>query len=285
MLNLIKDDFSDFTAYGGATVTRNKTFPIDVFKGGRNILPISNVVPHSRVQNVMGYFNGRENTIKSYNDYTENTASWGLEDGQVYTFVCDICTLDDMTWSSRVFYVNSITNGLHNVTKTNAMEWTRLEVTFTYKTGGSTNVLHIYPNPSGSTYYLSNQKIIKGVNLEEPYSPAPEDGYDYTGSDGAYHIETSGGTDIIKAFKNIPLPNIGETFNMGINVHPFTDMQVGSYLGRETLTPNVTKKVELVQTINVPVSYGMQFITIGVTDPLDFIASNPKILISGDDEV
>lgn len=35
---LIKDDFSDFTAYQGAVATRNKTFPIDVFKGGRNLL-------------------------------------------------------------------------------------------------------------------------------------------------------------------------------------------------------------------------------------------------------
>lgn len=36
--DLIKDDFSDFNAYQGAVVTRNKTFPIDVFKGGRNVL-------------------------------------------------------------------------------------------------------------------------------------------------------------------------------------------------------------------------------------------------------
>ena len=36
--NMIADDFSDFTPYQGATVTRNKTFPIEVFKGGRNYL-------------------------------------------------------------------------------------------------------------------------------------------------------------------------------------------------------------------------------------------------------
>mgnify|MGYP001286506864 FL=1 len=41
--NLIKSDFSDFTAYAGATFTRNKTFPIEVFKGGRNLIPNSGV--------------------------------------------------------------------------------------------------------------------------------------------------------------------------------------------------------------------------------------------------
>lgn len=41
--NLIKNDFSDFNAYSGAVVTRNKTFPIDVFKGGRNLIKNSGV--------------------------------------------------------------------------------------------------------------------------------------------------------------------------------------------------------------------------------------------------
>ena len=41
--NLIANDFSDFTANQGAVVTRNKTFPIDVFKGGRNLILNSGV--------------------------------------------------------------------------------------------------------------------------------------------------------------------------------------------------------------------------------------------------
>lgn len=36
--NLIRDDFGDFAPYAGSIVTRNKTFPIEAFKGSRNLI-------------------------------------------------------------------------------------------------------------------------------------------------------------------------------------------------------------------------------------------------------
>ena len=182
--NLIKDDFSDFTAFQGATVTRNKTFPIDVFKGCRNL----NVGYTSGFNGVNGDITRIDNTAtlkpNGWNDYNAVRFQYDFtqEQGQ-YT----LSFKAKGNINIRIGFVNLVTvDKRYDLVED---KWTFCNITFN-KNVDINGIIRIYMDaqPNQLSYVdIKELKIEKG-DTPTDYSPAPEDGYGYTGSDGAYHI-------------------------------------------------------------------------------------------------
>ena len=266
--NLIKSDFSDFTAYRGATVTRNKTFPIEVFKGGRNYL-----------LNTSNEWKTRSwtNWNSVYQDYVP------VEYGDRYIATVEIENTYDNPVGFRIYpydenmklindYVESefVNPG---TTKTISVEFNVSKTTYKY-----IRFFFRASNVSDSpTIKYRKLKIEKGSTPTE-YSPAPEDGYGYTGSDGAYHIQISGGDNRMKTLSPNTKLDIGNNRINKVTVHPFSNLRIVNNYGGTEYPPINETSAYYKKVVGNGVSYNaIQFWTLEIPDNLDLIASDPSI--------
>ena len=284
-VNKIKDDFSDFTAYRGATVTKNKTFPIEVFKGGRNLLldsknsyqirsSVSSVYPMEYdtlpdgTRRVRRIFDGFPSL--AFATYTNKLLN--LDAGK-YTLSMEIRPTE------KTIFGGMGGSGIKRDCKVG--EWTRIDLTYNIAQGGDLQMYGIYFTIVDDQYKeqwieYRNFKLEKG-DIATDWSPAPEDGYGYTGSDGAYHIQTSGGTNIIKYFKNVGIVPLDNKRSVKVSVHPFLDMAIGNGMVSRNIDTNILSNYNSVFKGNGLTQLGIHFITPNTSNSLDFIASDPSI--------
>ena len=286
--NLIKSDFSDFTAFGGAIVTKNKTFPIEVFKGGRN-LAINGNVP-TRLGRMIVTEQG-EDFVKlklpsgATVEYINFNSIQNLNTGDEITLNFNIELLTQNISNYRVRY--GLRNNVFPDTPILISSGVNYFVQGFNEIGENPSVraqpiLIFDGNPNEDLeFVISRRKVTLGFNDNEPYSPAPEDGYGYTGSDGAYHIQTSGGGHTLKFLATGVYLDNDVDVNVKGDYHSFNDNLV-LWSNRTNISPkpipsNSTYEYNEKGKTTAVGGVQYQFRAVNISDSLDFIASDPSI--------
>lgn len=122
------------------------------------------------------------------------------------------------------------------------------------------------------------------LGSQTEWSPAPEDGYGYTGDDGAMHLTTIRGFDVVKV-RNIVSSFGNMSFESGIKIKNFGDSRVTSFLDRSDqsgayVASNEYKEIVVSGRVKEAAPYNniiWQLISANVSEGLDLIVSDPYI--------
>lgn len=268
--NLIKDDFSDFNAYQGATVTRNKTFPIETFKGGRNLAKLSEINEYSggslrAIGNKVQLVESQIKVISQLSDLLGFKIDF---DNGEQSKIQISCYSDTPLRSYYKFDNGSqIVGGrLKNNNGYQTMELTIPEGATSLNYG-----IGRYPHPTPFTEFDINDLKIELGSTPTEYSPAPEDGYDYEGPNPAYHIQTikASAQGQIRAGVNTV---DGNEYSIRGKVHTFNE------LFARANQPLIYEYAEVNETTNIKLQSNIPYMEFGGRSNLDFIASDPSII-------
>lgn len=271
--NLIKDDFSDFTPYQGAVVTRNKTFPIDVFKGGRNLLLDSGettiINPATMAYRDMG-------TPIELQPNVDYVFSWNidwLEETTLPLLMSIGLSSDGIRYHWDFPEMGSI------IVNKNETQFRTIRITQTQYDDGLKYFAYRLRNRNQlMTIELNTRKFEKG-NIATEYSPAPEDGYGLDLPNGAYHIQTSGGSTVIKLLALNQKLELGKKRMWEVTTHAFLPLRISNNISVSQGMPiNATSTYQKTAVGNGVSFAGFQLRAITIDDPLDFIASDPSII-------
>ena len=313
--NLIKNDFSDFNGVSSAIVTRKKTFPINHFKGSKNIFQLNLIKFSEQSKN---YFKGEisgkywaspmfdnETTIMILKPNTTYTIKYDYEVKELI----DNRIIPNDTRNGCLFLYSNVSGNV----SVDLYEESIDEITLqsrSWKVGDIFTRKKTFTTPSGLSNAASNYrllaytarvvdsngvqvgieqgtfrhiKLIEGGNQSELFSPAPEDGYGLNLTNGAWHIETTAGSNAIKYMATIGVSTKDEVYYSRVKVKSFNESL--SIYNNIPTTPRYDVPIsELITYERQVIGNGasqlqFQFRSQVITEKLDFIASDPSIYI------
>lgn len=278
--NLLKDDFSDFSHIQGSTYTLNKTFPIEIFKGGKNIqtlpygggrLPYWNVITATMIDNT-----NELSLITTTGSAQRFQGNMNMVKGK-YTILFEYKSDQSMKFASSTEMINT----LDKTFPSSPNEYRKAFFNFE-KENDLNALLRLYVEGSngvaGIKASVRKIKIVSGhVGIEEPYSPAPEDGYGYTGNNGAWHITAKDGNNLIKFYGRAGATIKDGTDCTSIDVFPFIPVLINNNAQNKRPSTNEFNHLEWERVGNGITQRQIQMRTDEVEGSIDLIARNPRI--------
>lgn len=287
--NLIKDDFSDFTGFATATVSRDRTFPIEMFVGGLNLYKNSGFLEPVNRWQAGGAVDVVDGNIKVT---TVTGASSGFDTGRNVPLVAGkkyelqyMVRSNNIGQMNYVYLLNNIGNMKlpHQEFPLNG-EWHLIRQVFTTPSNYlvDSGILIGTGAPAGNSLEIKQNSIKVSEVFDDDWSPAPEDAYGLNLPNGAWHYRTNGGTHQIKVVNEISPYTPDLYYQLHLVNYSGNRMMVRS-LPTEN-KPYIQNNQRVQVEFKERGQYGFRLLANSADNDLNLIMSHPSIRLFGPTE-